>query len=62
MERCLQNDETLAEIQLDTQGAQRAGAQSTPTFYVEGLLVRGAQPLALFRHLLDSLYTVKQPR
>lgn len=62
MEQCLKNDETVIEIQLDTQGAQRAGAQSTPTFYVEGLLVRGAQPLALFRHLLDSLVTVKRPR
>ena len=30
------------------------------TFYVEGLLVTGAQPIGLFRQLFDSLLTVKQ--
>ncbi|MCL4865305.1 MAG: thioredoxin domain-containing protein, partial [Gemmatimonadales bacterium] len=57
---CLQNEETVAEIRSDAEGAQRAGAQSTPTFYVEGLLVTGAQPIGLFRRLFDSLYTAKR--
>jgi len=57
---CLEDAETLQEIRLDAEGAQRAGAQSTPTFYVEGLLVTGAQPIGLFRQLFDSLVTVKQ--
>lgn len=60
--RCLQSEEVIEEIRLDTEGAQRAGAQSTPTFYVAGLLVRGAQPMALFRHLLDSLHTARGGR
>lgn len=59
---CLEGAEVIEEIRLDAAGAQRAGATSTPTFYVEGLLVRGAQPLGLFRHLLDSLHTVRTRR
>ncbi len=59
---CLQDDAIIAEIRQDAEGSQRAGAQSTPTFYIEGLLVRGAQPVALFRHLLDSLHTVRTRR
>lgn len=59
---CLQTEEVIEEIRLDAAGAQRAGASSTPTFYVEGLLVRGAQPLGLFRHLLDSLHTARSRR
>lgn len=57
---CLQDNETLEEVRLDSEGAVRAGARSTPTFYVEGLLVTGAQPLALFRQLFDSLYAAKR--
>lgn len=59
---CLQDDAIIEEIRQDAAGSQRAGAQSTPTFYIEGLLVRGAQPVALFRHLLDSLHTVRTRR
>lgn len=59
---CLQDDAIIEEIRQDAAGSQRAGAQSTPTFYIEGLLVRGAQPAALFRHLLDSLHTVRTRR
>jgi protein-disulfide isomerase len=59
---CLQDDAIIEEIRQDAAGSQRAGAQSTPTFYIEGLLVRGAQPVGLFRHLLDSLHTVRMRR
>lgn len=59
---CLQDDAIIEEIRQDAAGSQRAGAQSTPTFYIEGLLVRGAQPVGLFRHLLDSLHTVRTRR
>jgi protein-disulfide isomerase len=59
MTTCLQKSETLDEIRGDAEGAVKAGAQSTPTFYLEGLLVVGAQPLELFRQLLDSLVLAK---
>jgi len=62
LEACLQATETVAEIRLDAEGARRAGATSTPTFYVEGLLIKGAHPIGVFRQLFDSLYAAKRPR
>lgn len=38
--------------------AQR-GVRSTPSFIVEGLLLSGAQPMDVWRPLLDSLFTAK---
>lgn len=57
--QCLQKGETRAEIQSDVEGSIRAGAQSTPTFYIEGGLMLGAQPVEAFRHVLDSIHRVK---
>lgn len=57
--QCLEKGESRAEIQSDVEGSIRAGAQSTPTFYIEGGLMAGAQPVELFRQVLDSIYAVK---
>jgi protein-disulfide isomerase len=38
----------------------RSGARSTPTFYIEGGLVVGAQPVEVFRTVLDSIVRVKR--
>jgi protein-disulfide isomerase len=59
MGRCLQNAETRAEVESDTDGSIRAGANSTPTFYIEGGLMAGAQPLPVFRKVLDSIVASK---
>jgi protein-disulfide isomerase len=56
---CLKAPETTNQVRADAQGAARAGATSTPTFYIEGGLLTGAQPLALFKHVLDSVYVVQ---
>lgn len=57
--QCLEKGESRPEIQSDVEGSIRAGAQSTPTFYLEGGLMAGAQPIELFRQILDSIYRVK---
>ena len=57
---CLQSQETVALIKSDAEGAVKSGAQSTPTFYIDGALIIGAQPLELFRYVLDSLYRAKK--
>jgi protein-disulfide isomerase len=49
-------------VRADAEGAARAGAGSTPTFYIEGGLLVGAQPLAVFRQVLDSIYAEKTRR
>lgn len=57
---CLERSETLPLIRQDAQGAARSGARSTPTFYIEGGLLTGAQPTAIFRRVLDSVVAAKQ--
>ena len=52
---CLQSPATEEAVRADAQGAQRSGASSTPTFYIEGGLLVGAQPVEVFRQVLDSI-------
>jgi protein-disulfide isomerase len=56
---CLQSPDTRNGVKADAEGASRAGATSTPTFYIEGGLLEGAQPLSVFREILDSVYFAK---
>jgi protein-disulfide isomerase len=56
---CVKSPATVSEIRFEAEGAERAGASSTPTFYVEGGLLTGAHPLPVFRQVLDSVYAAK---
>lgn len=56
---CVTRRATRPAIEADVARAHRAGAQSTPTFYIEGGLIDGAAPLAVFREVLDSIYRSK---
>jgi protein-disulfide isomerase len=56
---CLQAPETLSQVRADAEGAARSGASSTPTFYIEGGLLEGAQSLQVFRQVLDSIHATK---
>ena len=56
---CLQDSTTRRTVQAEAVGAGRAGATSTPTFYIEGGLLVGAQPVEIFRTILDSIYAAK---
>jgi protein-disulfide isomerase len=60
MEACLTAGAARPELEADAQAAQRSGAQSTPTFYIEGGLLVGAQPVALWKEILDSIYQAKK--
>ena len=57
---CLQDSTMTAAVREEAQSAVRAGATSTPTFYIEGGLLIGAQPPSVFRGILDSIYAVKR--
>ncbi len=59
MEACLTTGAARAELAADAQAAVRSGAQSTPTFYIEGGLLVGAQPVQLWKEILDSIYKTK---
>ena len=56
---CVKAPATEAEIRFEAAGAERAGATSTPTFYIEGGLLAGAYPLPVFRQVLDSIIAEK---
>jgi protein-disulfide isomerase len=58
-QECLNTDATLAEVKSDAEAAVRSGAKSTPSFYIEGGIMAGAQPLTVFRPILDSIYAAK---
>ncbi len=51
---CLSDGSHDAEIQADMDFAISLGVQSTPTFFVNGLAVVGAQPLSYFQQLIDK--------
>ncbi len=63
--QCVRSKATEPEITADAARAARAGANRTPTFYVEGGLLEGAAPVEVFRQVLDSIYrgkTASRPR
>jgi protein-disulfide isomerase len=51
---CLANDKYSAEIQKDSDFALNLGVNSTPTFFINGLAVVGAQPLDVFKQVIDK--------
>ncbi len=56
---CLMSRATAAAVEEDSAAAGRAGANATPSFYIEGGLLTGAWPPADFRRVLDSIYLTK---
>jgi protein-disulfide isomerase len=56
---CLRDPSTRAALRHDAEGAARAGARSTPSFYIEGGLMVGAYPPEVFRQVLDSVHAAK---
>jgi protein-disulfide isomerase len=56
---CLSTGAMQPVIKADAESAARSGATSTPSFYIEGGIMPGAQPVAVFRTVLDSIVAVK---
>lgn len=52
---CVRLPATQEAVRAEAEGAERSGASSTPSFYIEGGLLVGAQPLPVFRQVLDSI-------
>jgi protein-disulfide isomerase len=62
MVECVKSPATEDEIRYEAVGAERAGATSTPTFYIEGGLMPGAHPLPVFRQVFDSILAAQSAR
>ncbi len=59
MNACLAGPEAARWVKSDAAGAARAGASSTPNFFIEGGMMEGALPIEVFRQVLDSVVTAK---
>lgn len=53
-EGCLTSDKFNGAIQADSDFAVNLGINSTPTFFINGLAVVGAQPLSVFQQVIDK--------
>ncbi len=53
-EPCLKNDDTLQRVSGDTQEGGQAGVRGTPTFFINGKPLVGAQPLQVFQQQIDA--------
>ena len=51
---CLESDRYAAEVTADLEYAVGLGVQSTPTFFINGLYMVGAQPYETFKKLIDQ--------
>ncbi len=56
---CLRTHATRDLVESDAQAAARSGARSTPSFYIEGGIMAGLQPIETWRLVLDSIIRVK---
>lgn len=53
-ETCVTGNKYQADIQKDSEFAIDLGISSTPTFFVNGLAIVGAQPLDVFKQIIDK--------
>jgi protein-disulfide isomerase len=60
--KCIEGHITKPMIEADIDRATKAGVESTPTFLIGGMMVTGAQPVANFRHAIDSALTLASKR
>ena len=51
---CLNDHKYKAAIEADSDFAVNLGISSTPTFFINGLAVVGAQPLSVFKQVIDK--------
>ena len=53
-EPCLNGDKTLDRVQADTKEGQGYGVRGTPTFFINGRPLVGAQPLEAFQQAIEE--------
>jgi len=53
-EKCLAENKYLAQVKADMEEGKKIGVKSTPTFFVNGQLVSGAQPMEVFAEIIEE--------
>ena len=61
-EACLNNHKYQKTIETDSDFAINLGVSSTPTFFINGLAIVGAQPLDVFKQVIDKELAGKIPK
>jgi protein-disulfide isomerase len=51
---CLESGRQVEEVQADYEFAANLGVRSTPTFFVNGIPLVGAQPFEIFKEVIDK--------
>ena len=53
-EECTNDSSILSEIQDDISEGQELGVNGTPAFFINGIMIEGAQPLSAFEKIIDQ--------
>jgi protein-disulfide isomerase len=53
-EKCLSENKYLSQVKADMEEGKKIKVKSTPTFFVNGQLINGAQPIDVFSELIDE--------
>lgn len=61
-DKCFDGGKYQAAIASDVQDGMRLGASGTPTFFINGRMIVGAQPIATFQKIIDSELARKSAR
>jgi hypothetical protein len=51
---CLENDDYIDLVETDLDFALTTGVRGTPTFFINGLALVGAQPIEVFTEVIDA--------
>ncbi|HXH32412.1 MAG TPA: thioredoxin domain-containing protein [Bacteriovoracaceae bacterium] len=53
-DKCMSENKYLAQVKSDMEEGKKIKVKSTPTFFVNGQLVNGAQPIDVFSEIIDE--------
>ncbi|MCH7568004.1 MAG: DsbA family protein [Nanoarchaeota archaeon] len=53
-DRCLDSGKMIPKIEKDFEEGQKYGVLGTPTFFINGKHIRGAQPFEIFQQLIEA--------
>lgn len=53
-DKCLTENKHLAQVKADMEEGRKVKVKSTPTFFINGQLINGAQPMDVFSELIDE--------
>jgi protein-disulfide isomerase len=61
-DECLSSQRYKDEVQADFDYAAKLGVNSTPTFFINGIALIGAQPFEVFKQVIDNELAGKNPQ